>query len=128
MLVWVCQQVMGLGGDLFELYCGNGNFMMVLVLLFECVFVIEVVSLLVKVVQYNLMVNEIDNVKVVCFVSENFSVVLVGSKIFCELEGVELCDYCFLMFFVDLLWVGFDVDIFVVVIDFEYILYIFCNL
>ena len=35
MLGWACQQAAGLGGNLVELYCGNGNFTMAMAPLFD---------------------------------------------------------------------------------------------
>lgn len=50
MLEWVLDVIKGLKGDLLELYCGNGNFLLVLVCNFDWVLVIEIVKLLVVVV------------------------------------------------------------------------------
>ena len=37
MLGWACSQAAGLGGDLLELYCGNGNFTVCLLYTSRCV-------------------------------------------------------------------------------------------
>jgi tRNA (uracil-5-)-methyltransferase len=127
MLAWARQQATGLGGDLLELYCGNGNFTMALAPLFERVLATEVAGPSVKAAQYNLAANEIDNVKVVRLASENLSAALAGSKTLRELQGIELGDYRFSTIFVDPPRAGLDADTLAVASNFEYILYISCN-
>jgi len=127
MLAWARQQATGLGGDLLELYCGNGNFTMALAPLFERVLATEVAGSSVKAAHYNLAANEIDNVKVVRLASENLSAALAGSKALRELDGIELRDYRFSTLFVDPPRAGLDADTLAVASNFENILYISCN-
>ena len=62
MLGWACAQAATLGGDLLELYCGNGNFTVALAPLFERVLATEVSKSSVRAAEYNLGANDIDNV------------------------------------------------------------------
>lgn len=44
MLEWALDVIKGLKGDLLELYCGNGNFLLALARNFDRVLVIEIVK------------------------------------------------------------------------------------
>lgn len=73
MLGWVRQQAAGLGGDLLELYCGNGNFTMALAPLFGRVLATEVSKTSVLAAQYNINANCIDNIAIVRMSSDEIS-------------------------------------------------------
>lgn len=127
MLAWACQQATGLGGDLLELYCGNGNFTVALAPLFARVLATEVSTSSVKAAQYNMAANQLANVAVVRLASEDISAALAGSKVLKELQGIELSDYRFSTLFVDPPRAGLDAQTLELASRFDNILYISCN-
>ena len=127
MLAWACRQAAGLGGDLLELYCGNGNFTVALAPLFARVLATEVSTSSVLAARYNLAANGLDNVAVVRLSSEDLSAALAGSKTFRELHGIALNDYRFSTLFVDPPRSGLDAQTLELASGFDHILYISCN-
>ncbi|MDP3540518.1 MAG: tRNA (uridine(54)-C5)-methyltransferase TrmA [Azonexus sp.] len=127
MLVWASQQANGLGGDLLELYCGNGNFTVALAPMFGRVLATEVAKSSVQAAQYNLAANGLDNVEVVRLSSEDISAALAGTKTVKELQGVDFDQYHFSTIFVDPPRSGLDALTLDVARGFEHILYISCN-
>ncbi len=127
MLAWACQQAQGLGGDLLELYCGNGNFTMALAPLFERVLATEVNKASVQAANYNLNANAVDNVTVVRMSSEDLSAAFAGGRVFKEMDGVDLRSYRFSTLFVDPPRSGLDAETLALASNFDNILYISCN-
>jgi len=127
MLDWACRQASGLGGDLLELYCGNGNFTVALAPLFGRVLATEVAKSSVQAAQYNLAANSLDNVSVVRLSSEDISAALAGSKTPKELQGVDFDRYRFSTLFVDPPRSGLDAQTLELASGFDHILYISCN-
>ena len=127
MLGWACAQAASLGGDLLELYCGNGNFTMALAPLFGRVLATEVSKTSVKAANYNLVANGIDNVTVVRLSSEEVSAAIAGTQTFKQLQGVDLDQYNFSTIFVDPPRSGLDAQTLELASRFDNILYISCN-
>ena len=127
MLGWACLQAQGLGGDLLELYCGNGNFTMALAPLFDKVLATEVSKPSVHSAQYNLAVNEVKNTQIVRMSSEEISAALSGREIFNRLAGVDLASHQFSTIFVDPPRSGLDPATLELASGFDNILYISCN-
>ncbi|HET7775068.1 MAG TPA: tRNA (uridine(54)-C5)-methyltransferase TrmA [Azospira sp.] len=127
MLAWACQQAAGLGGDLLELYCGNGNFTVALAPLFERVLATEVSKASVQAAGHNLAANGIDNVKVVRLSSAEVSAALAGSETFSQLQDIDLGQYRFSTLFVDPPRAGLDEQTLELARGFQHILYISCN-
>lgn len=127
MLAWACQQAAGLGGDLLELYCGNGNFTVALAPYFERVLATEVGKPSVQAAQYNLEANGIENVAVARLASEDIRAALDGSAVFKQLQGIDLQQYRFSTLFVDPPRAGLDANTLALAADFDNILYISCN-
>jgi len=127
MLAWACRQASGLGGDLLELYCGNGNFTVALAPLFDRVLATEVGKSSVQAAQYNLAANRIDNTTVLRLSSEDLGAALAGTKSFKELQGIDLGAYRFSTLFVDPPRSGLDAQTLQLAAGFEHILYISCN-
>jgi tRNA (uracil-5-)-methyltransferase len=127
MLAWACRQASGLGGDLLELYCGNGNFTMALAPLFERVLATEVAKSSVRAAQYNLDANGISNVALARLSSEEISAALTFGKTFTQLQGIDLAQYRFSTLFVDPPRSGLDAQTLELASRFEHILYISCN-
>ena len=127
MLGWACQQAAGLGGDLLELYCGNGNFTVALAPSFERVLATEVSKSSVQAAHYNLAVNGIDNVTMVRMSSDEISGALSGVREFNRMKDVDLASYRFSTLFVDPPRSGLDSPTLELARSFEHILYISCN-
>jgi tRNA (uracil-5-)-methyltransferase len=127
MLAWACQQAASLGGDLLELFCGNGNFTVALAPMFERVLATEIAKSSVQAAQYNLAANGLDNVAVVRLSSEDVSAALAGSKTVKALQGIDLDQYRFSTLFVDPPRSGLDAQTLEIARGFEHILYISCN-
>jgi len=127
MLGWACQQASGLGGDLLELYCGNGNFTIALAPLFGRVLATEVSKSSVKAAQYNLEANGVDNVALARLSSNEISEAIAGTREFIRLQGIPLQDHRFTTLFVDPPRSGLDDGTLELARGFEHILYISCN-
>lgn len=127
MLSWACQQAAGLGGDLLELYCGNGNFTMALAPLFDKVLATEVSKSSVHAAQYNRDANDIDNLSIIRMSSEELSAALSGRETFQRLKDIDLTSYRFSTIFVDPPRSGLDPATVELASGFDNILYISCN-
>ena len=127
MLGWACQQASGLGGDLLELYCGNGNFTIALAPLFGRVLATEVSKTSVKAAQYNLAANGINNVALARLSSKEISEAIAGTREFIRLQDIPLQDHRFTTLFVDPPRSGLDEGTLELARGFEHILYISCN-
>jgi tRNA (uracil-5-)-methyltransferase len=127
MLGWACQQAAGLGGDLLELYCGNGNFTVALAPLFDRVLATEVSKSSVHAANYNLEANGVDNVMLLRMSSDEISGALSGQREFNRLREIDLSAYRFSTLFVDPPRSGLDLPTLELAAGFGNILYISCN-
>lgn len=127
MLGWACQQAAGFGGNLVELYCGNGNFTIALSPLFERVLATEVSKSSVHAAQYNLAANQVENVALVRMSSEEFSNALAGREEFQRLKEIDLEPFRHATLFVDPPRSGLDAVTLELARGFDRILYISCN-
>ncbi|TNF04345.1 MAG: tRNA (uridine(54)-C5)-methyltransferase TrmA [Gammaproteobacteria bacterium] len=127
MLTWALQRAAGCGGDLLELYCGNGNFTCVLAQQFERVLATEISKLSVRSAEYNLNANHVDNVTIVRMSSEELTEALNGVRPFRRLRDIDLHDYRFTTIFVDPPRAGLDDDTLKLTQRFDHIIYISCN-
>ena len=127
MLGWACQQVETPGGDLLELYCGNGNFTIALAPAFDRVLATEVSKSSVQAAQFNLSANAATNVTLARLASDEISDALAGRRIFNRLQEVDLADYRFSTIFVDPPRCGLDAATVDLARGFANILYISCN-
>ena len=128
MLGWTCQQVQGLGGDLLELYCGNGNFTIALAPMFRQVLATELSKSSVLAAEFNLEANQVKNVTLARISSEELSQALTGGdKTFKQLAHVDLHSYQFSTLFVDPPRSGLDAQTLELARRFDQILYISCN-
>jgi len=127
MLLWAKQATQNLGGDLIELYCGNGNFSIALAENFDRVLGTEISKTSVKSAQTNIAANQLDNVDIVRMSSEEFSQAMNGEREFRRLEGFDLKSYNYDTVLVDPPRAGLDPDSVELVRRFERIVYISCN-
>ena len=127
MLLWAQQATVGAGGDLIELYCGNGNFSVALAQNFERVLGTEISKTSVRSAQINIKANNIDNIDIVRMSSEEFSQAMSGERKFRRLEGFDLTAYNYDTVLVDPPRAGLDKDSVALVRRFNKIIYISCN-
>jgi tRNA (uracil-5-)-methyltransferase len=127
MLGWACEQAAGLGGDLLELYCGNGNFTVALAPLFGRVLATEVSKSSVHAAQYSLAANGLDNVALVRMSSDEISAALARTREFNRMQGIDLDSYRFTTLFVDPPRSGLDAPTLELAAGFDNVLYISCN-
>ncbi|MEY2632951.1 MAG: tRNA (uracil-5-)-methyltransferase [Pseudomonadota bacterium] len=127
MLGWACRQAAGLGGDLLELYCGNGNFTLALAPHFRQVLATEVSKTSVAAANYNLEANGVSNITLVRMASDEISGALAKVREYRRMQGVNLDDYAFSTLFVDPPRSGLDDATLDLARGFRHILYISCN-
>ncbi|REL25255.1 tRNA (uridine(54)-C5)-methyltransferase TrmA [Thalassotalea euphylliae] len=127
MLSWAKKATQGRGGDLIELYCGNGNFSLALAENFERVLGTEISKTSVNSAQYNIQANHIDNVDIVRMSSEEFTQAMNGERTFRRLDGFDLTSYKFDTVLVDPPRAGLDPDSVELARRFDLIVYISCN-
>jgi len=127
MLRWARRQVATVGGDLLELYCGNGNFTIALAPWFGRVLATEMSKTSVYAAQYNLQANGVDNVLMVRMASEEISDALAGGREYRRMKDVDLASYRFSTLFVDPPRAGLDEATVALAERFDHILYISCN-
>ena len=129
MLGWACDVAQNLGGDLLELYCGNGNFTLPLSQHFRQVLATEVSKTSVYAAQWNIEANRRDNIKIARLSAEEFTEAYTQSREFRRLQeqGISLKDYGFSAIFVDPPRAGVDEETLKLVSQFDNIIYISCN-
>ena len=110
MLGWACRQAAGLGGDLLELYCGNGNFTLPLSTRVRKVLATEISKSSVNAALANLADNGIDNIELVRLSAEELTQALNEVRPFRRLAGIDLKAYDFGSVFVDPPRAGMDPD------------------
>lgn len=127
MLMWAKEATRNTGGDLIELYCGNGNFSIALADNFERVLGTEISKTSVKSAQVNINANNMNNIDIVRMSSEEFSQAMNGERQFRRLEGFDLSQYNYDTVLVDPPRAGLDPDSVELVSRFNKIIYISCN-
>nr|WP_314228953.1 tRNA (uridine(54)-C5)-methyltransferase TrmA [uncultured Kingella sp.] len=129
MLAWACQQAQGAGGDLLELYCGNGNFTLPLSRHFRRVLATEVSKTSVAAAQWNIAHNQVDNIQIARLSAEEFTAAFSGCRTFRRLaeSGIALADYDFSTIFIDPPRAGVDNATLQLVAQFDRIIYVSCN-
>ncbi len=127
MLLWAKEATKDKGGDLIELYCGNGNFSIALAENFERVLGTEISKSSVYSAQFNIALNNIENLHIVRMASEEFSQAMNGERTFRRLEGFDLTSYNYDSVLVDPPRAGLDPDSVELVSRFKQIIYISCN-
>ncbi len=129
MLEWACLQAQDLGGDLLELYCGNGNFTLPLSRRFRKVLATELSKTSVQAAQWNIAANRADNIAIARLSAEEFAQAFSGSRTFRRLaeQGIDLRDYAFSTIFIDPPRAGVDAESLKLVAQFDHIIYISCN-
>ncbi|MDR2209789.1 MAG: tRNA (uridine(54)-C5)-methyltransferase TrmA [Azoarcus sp.] len=127
MLSWARAQVAGQGGDLLELYCGNGNFTVALAPLFGKVLATELSKTSVAAARWGLEANGMSNVALARMASSEISAALARERVFRRLQEHDLDAYRFSTLFVDPPRAGLDAPTLALARGFEHMLYISCN-
>jgi tRNA (uracil-5-)-methyltransferase len=127
MLRWAVASCEQLGGDLLELYCGNGNFTIPLAGQFQRVLATEISKRSVTAARQNLLDNKVDNVSLVRMSSEEVSAALEEVRPFRRLKDIDIKSYRFSTVFVDPPRAGLDEATIRLINGFDNILYISCN-
>jgi tRNA (uracil-5-)-methyltransferase len=127
MIEWAIDSSKDNGGDLLELYCGNGNFSIAMAAHFDRVLATEISKSSVNSAQHNIAVNKIDNVDIIRMSSEDFTEALKGEREFRRLEGINLSSYNCQTILVDPPRSGLDKDTKAMVAGYDNIIYISCN-
>ena len=129
MLDWACGAAAGLGGDLLELYCGNGNFTLPLARYFRRVLATEVSKTSVAAAQWNIAHNQVDNIQIARLSAEEFTEAFSGCRTFRRLaeSDIALADYDFSTIFIDPPRAGVDNATLQLVARFDRIIYVSCN-
>lgn len=127
MLNWAVENSRDWGGDLIELYCGNGNFTMPLSQNFSRVLATELAKPSVQSALFNMELNKIDNIAIARLSSEDFSQAMDKVRSFRRLEGIDLDSYNFTSIFVDPPRAGMDPHTTTITQRYDNIMYISCN-
>ncbi|RYY75566.1 MAG: tRNA (uridine(54)-C5)-methyltransferase TrmA [Gammaproteobacteria bacterium] len=127
MLTWAVEKSQDWGGDLIELYCGNGNFTMPLSQNFERVLATELAKPSVKSALFNMELNQVKNIAISRLSSEEFSQAMDKVRSFNRLAGIDLDSYKFTSIFVDPPRSGMDPHTTSITQRYDNIMYISCN-
>jgi tRNA (uracil-5-)-methyltransferase len=127
MLDWTVGHSKNIGGDLLELYCGNGNFTLPLSRHFGKVLATEVSKASVNALQHNVATNHCHNIALARLSSEELTQALNNVRPFRRLAHINLADYCFSTVLVDPPRAGLDPDTILLIQRFDNIIYISCN-
>ena len=113
--------------DLLELYCGNGNFTVVLAGYFNKILATEISKASVASAETNFKSNRIDNVSVARLSSDEIAQAVEGKRLFRRLNDHNLKNYNFSTVLVDPPRAGLDDVTESFVVKFDNIIYISCN-
>lgn len=129
MLTWAYDCAHSLGGDLLELYCGNGNFTLPLSKQFNRVLATEISKTSVAAAQWSIVENQADNIEIARLSAEDFTAAYHGQREFKRLQeqNIDLQSYQFSTIFVDPPRAGIDAETLKLVAEFDNIIYISCN-
>ncbi len=129
MLEWAVECARGIGGDLLELYCGNGNFTLPLSTCFDQVLATELSKPSMAALDWALQENQISNVRSARLSAEEAAQAVRGERSFRRLQEkqIDLDSYRFTTLFVDPPRAGLDAATLQFAADFNHILYVSCN-
>lgn len=127
MLTWAVDSSQNIGGDLVELYCGNGNFTCVLASQFDKVMATEISKTSVHSARRNFEMNGVDNVEIARLSSEEFTQAMNREREFRRLSEIDMDSYNFSTILVDPPRAGLDKGTEALVQRFDHILYVSCN-
>ncbi len=127
MLNWAHDAASGLGDDLLELYCGNGNFTLALASQFNKAMATEVSKSSIASARKNAAINGKDNITIVRLSAAEVSQALSHVREFRRLEDVDIDAFSFSTVFVDPPRAGIDDETLAFIAQFSNIIYVSCN-
>ena len=128
MIEWACKQVKKIEPkDMFESYCGLGNFTIPLSTYFDKVLAAEISKKSIQNAKENCKTNKIENITFARLSSEEMSEALSGKREFNRLKDIDLDSYDFNLALVDPPRAGLDSDTLKLIATMEHIIYISCN-
>tara|TARA_R100000005_G_scaffold96027_1_gene80211 strand:+ start:35410 stop:36513 length:1104 start_codon:yes stop_codon:yes gene_type:complete len=129
MIEWACASAASEGGDLLELYCGNGNFTLPLSRHFNQVLATELAKNSIRAAQWAIAANRIDNVAMIRLAAEEVTQAMNGERQFRRLAQLPqpLEDYRLNTVFVDPPRAGLDPATIAMVQGYPTIIYVSCN-
>lgn len=129
MLAFVQNNTKNIGGDLLELYCGNGNFSIALSQNFNKVLATEISKSSVNSAQLNIEANNIKNLKILRMSAEEFTAALNEEREFRRLKqaNVDLKNYDCQTILVDPPRAGLDEKTCNMIANYKNIIYVSCN-
>lgn len=127
MIEWALDATKNCQGDLLELYCGLGNFTLPMAKNFNRVLATEIAKSSVAAAQFNIAINDINNVIVLRMSSEEFVEAQQQKRTFRRLEGINLTEFDCQTILVDPPRAGLDDDTLTMVKEYSNIVYISCN-
>ncbi len=128
MISWCKNNSKNFGDDLLELYCGHGNFTIVLSENFDKVLATEVSKKSIKSAKENCNINEIFNVFFARLSTEELTQAMQKKREFKRLKDIDLNSYNFSTVFIDPPRIGVDKKSLGFISKFDNIIYISCNL
>ncbi len=129
MLSWVKNHIADAEHDLLELYCGNGNFSLVLAEQFRKVLATEIAKASIEAADYGITANHITNMQIARMSAEEFTQAMNKEREFkrLKLAKIQLDDYDFSTILVDPPRAGLDDATVKLVQNYNTIVYISCN-
>ena len=127
MLTWCIEHSTSFGGDLLELYCGNGNFSIALSQNFSKILATEISKPSIRSALHNCGLNNVTNIEFIRMSSEEFTDAKNQVREFRRLKDVDLEGYKFSTILVDPPRAGLDDNTRTLCSEFKNIIYISCN-
>ncbi|MDR2905817.1 MAG: tRNA (uridine(54)-C5)-methyltransferase TrmA [Helicobacteraceae bacterium] len=127
MTSWVYENTLNINGDLLELYCGNGNFTILIAKNFAKVLAIEVAANSLQTARENAIRNNAENISFARLSAAEFASAYRGDREFNRLKEINLKSFNFKTIFVDPPRAGMDNDSIALAAQFDKIIYISCN-
>lgn len=127
MLEWAVESAEDIGGDLLELYCGNGNFTLPLATKFDKVLATEISKTSIAALEWGMAENQVSNIVCARLSAEEACSAIKGERPFRRLSDVDLDSYNFTTLFVDPPRAGLDEHTLDWAASFDNIIYVSCN-
>ena len=127
MIEFAKKNTVNLGGDLLELYCGNGNFTIALSENFRQVLTTEVSKSSMISLRKNIQKNNISNIEFARMSAEEIITALKKQREFTRLRNIDLDAYQFSCVLIDPPRSGLDDETRDFITTFQTIIYISCN-
>lgn len=127
MLEWAVESAEDIGGDLLELYCGNGNFTLPLSQKFDKVLATEISKTSIAALEWGMQENQVDNILCARLSAAEASSAIKRERPFRRLSHIDLDAYSFTTLFVDPPRAGLDEQTLEWASSFDNIIYVSCN-